>query len=727
MKKGFSDLRISGKLFLAPMVGIIFLILLALSAYIGLTYQRSSVIEIYKQFKGFENSARIINDVTNVHANVYRIVSLAAARTDQKELSDLSDEQTAVLAGDIELLDEILKTVALNEKETKLYRGAKEQLEDYRKAAAAVMGEASAGNSGSAISMTEAAAKFQVLNNNLLELLELENKLSRESYAASMKKFDTTIIIFAVIVIAAIVLSVFTGVFILRKMVAAPIKAIATAAQNISEGDLTFDVRAGGDDEIGRMIQLLKESFGTLGNILRSIRDLSSRISDVVRDVGAQSRGVVAGAEVEAEAIISISESVGGLNSATIEIAGNTENLAVSAEGTSASIEEMAVNIKSINNNMHDLSGAVESIASSVEELSATISEVASHAGALDSASKETLISISEITTAITEVKESARESALQSRKVSSEASTLGMTSIEKNIEGMKNIKAAVEQTADFITTLSGRSEEIGNILTVIEEVTDKTGLLSLNAAILAAQAGEHGKGFAIVADEIKELAYETTISTGEIAALIKAVQQDIENVSDAMHRGIGFVEAGFILTGETKKALTAILRSSEKSTEMARSIEDATAIQVKSAGLVSEAMQRVRDMSDHIARTTAEQSKGAVLITNDTEKMRDASHLVSTATAEQAKTSAYIAQAVGNISELSRQISVALSEHKRNSAKILETIEQMKNIPVENMKMASSISSSLEGIMNDAEHLRAETQRFKLGDERALKKNSTG
>jgi methyl-accepting chemotaxis protein len=101
------------------------------------------------------------------------------------------------------------------------------------------------------------------------------------------------------------------------------------------------------------------------------------------------------------------------------------------------------------------------------------------------------------------------------------------MASIGKAIDGMKEIKASVENTAGYIRKLGGRSEEIGQILNVIDEITDQTTLLALNAAILAAQAGEHGKGFSVVADEIKNLAERTSVSTQEIGELIQSVQQE--------------------------------------------------------------------------------------------------------------------------------------------------------------------------------------------------------
>ena len=118
-------------------------------------------------------------------------------------------------------------------------------------------------------------------------------------------------------------------------------------------------------------------------------------------------------------------------------------------------------------------------------------------------------------------------DAARLAEKVSREASERGMTAIREAIKGMQNIRQAVEATADVVNRLGKRSQEIGQILKVIDEVTDQTSLLALNAAILAAQAGEHGKGFAVVADEIKDLADRTAASTQEITGLISAVREE--------------------------------------------------------------------------------------------------------------------------------------------------------------------------------------------------------
>ena len=506
--------------------------------------------------------------------------------------------------------------------------------------------------------------------------------------------------------------------FLVRKIVIAPLRAIGAAATGISEGDLTFAVHVKSEDELGRLSDLLSESFRSLGRMLQRLRELSARISGVAEEVEKESRKVVRSSEVETEAITNISHAVEELNATAMEIAESTEGLAASVEETSASVAQMLSSINNVNDNIHELTTAVETTSSSIEELSATIKEVASNAAELAETSEESLSAVSEITSAIKEVELSAKESSRLSEKVTSDAATFGMTSVEKTMEGMKKIKASVEHTAEFIKRLGGRSDEIGKILTVIDEVTDQTTLLALNAAILAAQAGEHGKGFSVVADEIKDLAERTTFSTQEIASLIQSVQQEVKNAVDAMQQGLRSVDEGFSLSSEAATSLKKIVDSSKRSSQMTLSIERATTEQSKAAKLVSEAVGRVRDMTDQIAKATAEESTGILHIMKAIEKMRDAALGVNKATEEQSMSSRQISQSMEFVSERSRQIAKSLSEQKVGTKQILNAVEGVKEVPEENRALAFRISSTLENLHKDSEILKVEMERFRFTEE---------
>jgi phosphate/phosphite/phosphonate ABC transporter binding protein len=360
----------------------------------------------------------------------------------------------------------------------------------------------------------------------------------------------------------------------------------------------------------------------------------------------------------------------------------------------------------------------VEATSSSIHELSATLKEVAGGARELAEVSDETLTAVEEIISSIKEVEERAKDSARLSERVTEEASTMGVAAIEKTKEGMQRIKTSVEETAHAIKKLGDRSEEIGKILTVIDEITDQTTLLALNAAILAAQAGEHGKGFSVVADEIKSLAERTGFSTQEIASLIEGVQAEVKAAAQAMRAGLKAVEEGMDLTKEADVSIKKILQSAQDSTQVARSIERTTAEQARSARLVSASVERMRTMVQQMAKATSEQSRGISLIMEATERMRDASSQVKLNTEQQAHSSRQIAQAVEVVSDKSQQILKAINEQKVGSGQIWSSIEKIKDIPKESRDIAFRINRTVKELLRDAELVNAEMERFRLYEE---------
>ena len=501
--------------------------------------------------------------------------------------------------------------------------------------------------------------------------------------------------------------------FMIRKMVIKPIKAMEKAAHELSQGDLSFDIDIRSSDEIGRFSSSIKDSMLSISNILRRIKDVSKRITYVAEEVETESGKVIEGAVRENEAFGNISTSIEEMNAAISEIDEGTEGLAASAEETAASMDQMVTSIAQINGSTQDLSVAVESTSASIEQLSATIREVASNSTELAVAAEETQSSIMEIASSVKEVEQRAKESSILSGKVKNDATTFGMTSIGKAIDGMKEIKVSVEKTAGCIKKLGGRSEEIGKILNVIDEITDQTTLLALNAAILAAQAGEHGKGFSVVADEIKNLAERTSVSTQEIGTLIQSVQQEVADAVEAMEDGLKSVHIGFKVTAEVAEALRKIVESSKQSSDMSDAIERSTAEQAKATKLVSEAMEKVLRRVGEIAKATTEQSRGIQLIMKATEKIRDVSNHVRTATNEQSLNSKQVSQAIELVSDKSQQISRAIHEQKIGSNQIWSSLEKIKDIPRENKERSFRLNQSVRKLVKDAELASAEMEHF--------------
>ncbi len=501
----------------------------------------------------------------------------------------------------------------------------------------------------------------------------------------------------------------------MRRGVILPLKDLEYSALKMAGGDLSFSTRIRSGDEIGRLDRSIKNSLMSISGILRKVRDISKRIAVTSEMVESESDKAVDNTMLEAEAVVEISSSVEELNVAITEIAESTAGLARAVEETVGTMQEMSKSIDSITNLTHEVSGGVEATSSSIQELSASTRQVAGNAENLAGVSDETLGAVEEIISSIKEVESRARESARLSEKATKDASTLGVSSISRTREGMDSIREHVSRAAKVIGRLEGRSEEIGNVVNVIEDIADQTTLLALNASILAAQSGEHGKGFSVVANEIKDLAERTVFSTREIDNLINTVRREVAEAVEAMGESMKSVDEGLRLSKEASGALKRILESSRKSSEMSDYIERATTEQGSTARYVSRATERVRTMVEEIARATAEQSRGVNLIITATEKMRDAARKAKRATEQQASGSRQVAETVGSISDMTRQISRAINEQKAGSNQILSSVGKIKDIPDQTRELAFGINKALRDLSRDSDLISMEMERFRL------------
>ncbi|MDD5491315.1 MAG: HAMP domain-containing methyl-accepting chemotaxis protein [bacterium] len=209
---------------------------------------------------------------------------------------------------------------------------------------------------------------------------------------------------------------------------------------------------------------------------------------------------------------------------------------------------KVMVSGKELSTISHQSTSTISQVANTITQISSSLTQISQNAQAADSASQQTLTI---------------------ARK--------GNDSIRNAIEGTKNTKTTVDDSAKIIRELGRRSTQIGEIITVITKVADQTNLLSLNAAIEAARAGEFGRGFAVVADEVRKLAEGSAQSASEISRLISEVQSETIKAVQAVERGANEVEEGVKLTEESAKAFKDIADSAKNMAEQVQSIAAAT------------------------------------------------------------------------------------------------------------------------------------------------------
>jgi methyl-accepting chemotaxis protein len=522
--------------------------------------------------------------------------------------------------------------------------------------------------------------------------------------------FTAGVLITALVVALGITISTFFIRWIIK-----PIEQMATAAVKIADGDFTQTIDIAAQDEVGVLGETFDKMTGSLSLMIKQIQEVADSVAQISGQLKDGSKKMQGGAQTQATSSENAAASVEEMNASIKQIAENIDVLSSSAEETSSSILEMSSSVSEVATNAGGLASAVDDTSSSIIEMSASLKQVADNVAILSSAAEETASTINQINGSLREVENHAKESATFSEQVKKDAQDLGVRSIEKTITSMNKIQETVVKSADVINRLGERSEQIGRILTVIDEVTKQTNLLALNAAILAAQAGEQGKGFAVVADEIKNLAERTGSSTKEIAQLIDNVQTEAKDAVASVREGAKSVEEGVSLSLEAGDALKKILDTAIKSTGMAREIERATMEQTRGVRQLGEAIQRINTMVQQISKATQEQSRGSQQIMQASEKMRDMTRQVKMSTEEQAKGSRQITEAVESVTERVQQIARAINEQKRGSDVIMRSVEDGRNMSRQSLKVVTEMNKLVEELSQQAGHLNLSIGRFKV------------
>ncbi len=515
---------------------------------------------------------------------------------------------------------------------------------------------------------------------------DLDNRLRTYAVSALIEH------LFIFLILAAILY------FSLSRTVTDRVRALGDALTGmIDKKDFTRRVEAGKNDEIGMLANGVNYLVERLEQFIVEMSAIAVRINDLGPTIAEDSRAIRKNSEAEADAIMSVSTSVGETSSSIQSLAESAGSLSKSAEETSSAILEMNASNQEVARHTGELTSSVENVTTSVLEMIGSIREVAGHAETLSSAAEETSSSAIEIEATIREVERLAQESARLSQQVSLEARDSGSRSIHETMRAMDTIKEAVERYSSLITRLDKRSGEIGKILGVIVEVTERTNLLALNASILAAQAGEHGKGFAVVAGEIKALADRTAGSAQDIAKLITAVQKEAKEAVTAMTESLTAVERGVQRSQDAGMALDKIVASSSKSAEMATMIERAMMEQTRGIKQVSEAVAHVKQMMGQIASATQAQSSGSETILKASEGMRDIARRVNITLTEQGRGGRQIAEAAENVTARAGQIAASTWEQQQASDRIRETMERIQDLPRQTMKRVEGMTGALK------------------------------
>ena len=403
------------------------------------------------------------------------------------------------------------------------------------------------------------------------------------------------------------VLAVLAGMFVSAYTTAKVVKRLGSLESTIvamASGDLMTEIsETEGDDEIS--------------SIGKSIVVMLDSIREVVRTVAQLAEHVAASSEE--------------LSATSEEASASTGQISATVQGIAASAQEQAQFAQTTGETAEQLGIAVGEMAAGADNQLRSVQETSDFVRQMDMA-------VQQVASAVNGLYDAAH--GMQ------EAASSGDSTVEKTMDGMKKIVEMAEKVTFHLDTLSSESDKIGQIVSVISDISSQTNMLALKAAIEAARAGEYGRGFAVVADEVRHLAVQSADSAKEIAVLINNIQKSIQLAVTSMAEGNEAIDSGMSMAADTRSALVHIV--------------EAIAATNEEIQRVSEAIQEIATLSAEVSQKMSDVAMVIEHTTMATEQMALSSQNVERAANNGVETAQRIAVAVGEVSTAAEEISAS-------------------------------------------------------------------
>ena len=330
--------------------------------------------------------------------------------------------------------------------------------------------------------------------------------------------------------------------------------------------------------------------------------------------------GLVVGVVVATLNVRSLTRAISKMVGLIQEIAAN--NLAIEDMPITSQDEigRAGLALNQMKNNLHgmmqSIAGTAEHVASASEEISSAATQSAEGSRSQSDQANQVATAMQEMSSTVTEVSHNSSKAADASRKAA-EIAKQGGKIVNEALTNMRSIAESVSATAVKMEELGKNSDQIGKIVAVIDDIADQTNLLALNAAIEAARAGEQGRGFAVVADEVRKLAERTTKATKEIAQMIETVQKETGAAVNQMKAGTTQVEAGVATTAKAGTSLEEIITAAEQVGDMVSQIATAAEQQTSTAGQINSSVEQIAKITQESAAGVQQTAKASEELSN--------------------------------------------------------------------------------------------------------------
>ena len=484
--------------------------------------------------------------------------------------------------------------------------------------------------------------------------------------------------------------------------------------ERLSQGDLTVAAQEGLDeeDELRRLTLSLRRA-------LFQVQRVTANLHNTCRTVEEEARALLEAARRQGAAVDRSQAAVQGMGESLSSSQKRVQQLEAFAQETTGSLGEMTERIEQVAQALQKLNDAAHQTSRKVLSMGERAQKVANAGDALQAYSREAAEFVAEVEGGIGTVRRRAEETGALADEVTRTAER-GEALVLDSVKGMYRVEETVRRAAELVDTLGARSLEIGRVVDVIQEIADQTNLLSLNAAIIASQAGESGEAFTVVANEVRSLAERTARSTREIAQLVTRVRQGVDRTVELVRDGRAQASLGLQMGDKAAAALKEIRDIAARTSQsVLATVGDTARLETHGRQVV----EGTRNMGQHVTEVGQLAQEQVSEVRELVKQAEEIARVAQSATGRaegQVRTGRELSDAVLRLTAAIDEIRSAHEVLRKGDAAIGDEVAEVREDARKAIRIADGLSRTVEQLAHEADGLDEEVFRFRLPQARS-------